>query len=706
MIDMTLMSSDWYTTLERTGEKDAAPLKIVDPVFEVRTIVQDSAIPCDNNTISVVLQSTVPLFASCATTVTIVGLEDSDTEDTTLPLNVHYGPIDQEAVWEKTAGSLTFEVVADWDENAEMSFDFVLRNRAAGRASTENSIYISASGDIVFDEQSMPLPAGQAASDYPIYVEEASLTTTEIEQSDEYPCDLNTISVSLVSNVALLAECSPKVIITNLRTEYQTLSTNALQITDSEGGVVTGTWDQAAGTVEVSLVDMLSAQDREGFKFEFVVRNPKTGYAAQTATISGDISSVNSGGTHPIASALAMSEGPTCSGDECKVGYVTVVNIQDHMVMQQIGDGVTGFKPTDPCSPVTITVSFTTTVPLVAFCETKLTISGLVASYAGDSAYSPATIAPVESTGTFVYESGSYSGGSFVMVVASDSTQGQEYDITFDVTQRADASSGVTQMTASLSGLELSGTDPLPLELATGENTPLSVAALEFSTYIISQSSPFPCDNNTITVTLETSALALWADCTPKITINDLVDTQTPDDADLSVMWDNSEVSADWTNAGILTLTLPFSGDWATEWEFSFELVNQKIGTGGTSRDPQLDASLESSLGDQSSTTVDFTKDQSSPTSYDWLDDTNVGQTGDRYPLLVRDYQIITQEIEQSSPYPCDSNTITVVLATSVPLIVNTRYPNLDCSPSLTITGLTGSQTEATNGLQLIQAGD
>ena len=82
-----------------------------------------------------------------------------------------------------------------------------------------------------------------------------------------------------------------------------------------------------------------------------------------------------------------------------------------------------------------------------------------------------------------------------------------------------------------------------------------------------------------------------------------------------------------------------------------------------------------------------------------------LGLPGDRMPLKVRTMTFTTRDIGQSSPYPCAVNTISITLETNVPLLLNSRYTGLDCSPQVTIQGLHGSQTPSSSSLGLILTG-
>ena len=73
----------------------------------------------------------------------------------------------------------------------------------------------------------------------------------------------------------------------------------------------------------------------------------------------------------------------------------------------------------------------------------------------------------------------------------------------------------------------------------------------------------------------------------------------------------------------------------------------------------------------------------------------NIRQLDDYCPLYIRGAttNIITKNIGQSSPYPCDVNTISITLSTSLPMI--SRPELSQCTPCITIEGLKGAQNAA-----------
>jgi hypothetical protein len=65
----------------------------------------------------------------------------------------------------------------------------------------------------------------------------------------------------------------------------------------------------------------------------------------------------------------------------------------------------------------------------------------------------------------------------------------------------------------------------------------------------------------------------------------------------------------------------------------------------------------------------------------------SVDRTSASYPMKIK-RALVDSSIKQSSPYPCDQNTITVTIQTDIDL-----YPR--CTPSISLTGLEQTQTAA-----------
>jgi len=215
-----------------------------------------------------------------------------------------------------------------------------------------NSAFVSSSG-IPIIETSMDLGIGAAR---PMFVEDVALSVRDVHQSTPFPCADNTITVTLNSQVTLLAGCDPVVTISGL--QGTVTESGPLEIMqDGDVFASTGAWTQGDGQIVVAVEEDLEAGSTYSFSFE--VENPTTAVNAST----------------PFLSIVL-------DGD-------TVADMQRMLVPQQrenrpITVFHAMFETTNivqntpyPSNPNVLTVKWTTNVPLPAACDVVVTISGL-----------------------------------------------------------------------------------------------------------------------------------------------------------------------------------------------------------------------------------------------------------------------------------------------------------------------------------------
>ncbi|KAJ1491074.1 hypothetical protein T484DRAFT_1776118, partial [Baffinella frigidus] len=189
------------------------------------------------------------------------------------------------------------------------------------------------------------------------------------------------------------------------------------------------------------------------------------------------------------------------------------------------------------------------------------------------------------------------------------------------------------------------------------------------------QTSSYPCDNNTITATL-ISNVPIFAACSPTFTISGLVDTMTSDgrmadagssqafdwmQASGTAMWNvTSDVASNYETA-ISGAAMSYG---YTRMVLAVDVTNQQMGRDGTN--VVVEASYM--VG----------------TSQAWTPTTQAGANMDELATFLRTPTITQVKMNQSSPYPCDNNTIVIEIYTNVPFFGA-------CSPMVTISKLTGS---------------
>jgi hypothetical protein len=214
-----------------------------------------------------------------------------------------------------------------------------------------------------------------------------------------------------------------------------------------------------------------------------------------------------------------------------------------------------------------------TSVPFIRACPSNITISGLTTSLASTPYFNDTltiqTIGntiPTQNTSTIEYVGGSWNqnAGSWVMEVKADTLAGLDYVITFNLLQMSAPNAGVGSMSMASSGIQATSGLLTILPDLSSLNRPLRVNALTFDRQYISQSSPFPCDNNTLTVTLVLKDDSLFQSCKPNVTISGLTGSYTPNSNVLPIEWSQSSAatSGQWTQlSGRLVFSLPFQSN-------------------------------------------------------------------------------------------------------------------------------------------------
>ena len=306
----------------------------------------------------------------------------------------------------------------------------------------------------------------------------------------------------------------------------------------------------------------------------------------------------------------------------------------------------------------------------------SITLSGLSGVRAAS------TISILTSAGTVLdqltptYDS---SNGDLVFTPSSDLSQGT-FTFSFDVVNQESANTPpANALSLQASYLEMPGGAAAVTD-DTGNNQPMYVIGpvIEASSDV-HQSSDEPCADNTIDVTLRTN-VPLYITCTPKITLSGLYSSSSGALSDIT----NVDLEVDgptslgvttesWDRAtGILilapTVTVESASSPPNDFVVRFTLINPS----------HYQAAPGMTVGIQYSDAYDFSRNYVSFLS---------GATGlaADYPMEIRS-AIIVSSILQSSPFPCDENTITVFLSADVTLQAR-------CDPQITLEGLTGSVT-------------
>ena len=319
-----------------------------------------------------------------------------------------------------------------------------------------------------------------------------------------------------------------------------------------------------------------------------------------------------------------------------------------------------------------------------------VTISGL--TNAPDAASLGLT--SVESSGADLFSDGTTQGkgalssGTLTLTVHTGQTvaAGTQYAFSFTITNPSSAQGAASAViaasgTASFAQAAMVAPGSALLGVANGAD-PLLVVVPEFVVRKIGQSNPLAGGSNTITVTIQSNVNLAQATDSSVVTISGL--TNAPDAASLgltSVESSGADLFSDGTtqgkgalSSGTLTLTVHTGQTVAagTQYAFSFTITNP------------------SSAQNDATVTIAASGTAAFPTSRGVMttDTANVyGVTNGGKPMKVIEQSFSTKAIGQSTPLAGADVTITVTLT------ANSNFP---AGSIVTITGLTGTQTEDT----------
>ena len=239
---------------------DAAPLKVHEPFFCVKTIGQSSAYPCDTNTLSVTLTANVPMKGG-STVITFSGFNTANAPDckgmTQCVVDLQEGANGMgqhnwfsdsaggakgKALWHQGGslkGKLVAHVLLDIECTTEVQFSFQLENPSCEQPA--QTIQVEAKN--VGNSEAMfktarqqhiaiaPMKAdtttvltaikGAVAGDAaPLTVFRLEFEHPTVNQSSSHPCDTNTITIqNLVTSVPIIptAFCSPEITVYGLK---------------------------------------------------------------------------------------------------------------------------------------------------------------------------------------------------------------------------------------------------------------------------------------------------------------------------------------------------------------------------------------------------------------------------------------------------------------------------------------------------------
>ena len=264
------------------------------------------------------------------------------------------------------------------------TFSFVVVNPAQGQSANNISV------------RSVGVPIAKVKAGVAMEVVNTEFDMKNIGQSTPWGCNLNTITLTLASNVPLFSTCDPSITLSNLQGTL-TLDTPQLDLNFSHSsdvcsvnGAVKGIWTQSTGTVVVNLTQVLQAANMTfatDFSFSFQVVNQEQGQASPNVTLTHHIANSANDGSQAARTLAQDFDADATMG--------TVVFLEEEAVapiVVEAGDAKPLFiraasfstrfirqSSPYPCDNANIiTVSLVMSVPLLTqFCNHTLTIAGL-----------------------------------------------------------------------------------------------------------------------------------------------------------------------------------------------------------------------------------------------------------------------------------------------------------------------------------------
>lgn len=167
---------------------DAEPLYIRAVSFTADTSIGSSSTdPCADNTISVTVHANGPVFRTCVTTITISGLLDTATPDSTSldigGLAASAGLIESTASWVQSSGTIIIDLAADIITGCEdMEFQFTLENRPGSSDGIQTVSISTGDPDSPFPDASVTV-----GSNF-LNVESVAFNIKDISSDDTDPC--------------------------------------------------------------------------------------------------------------------------------------------------------------------------------------------------------------------------------------------------------------------------------------------------------------------------------------------------------------------------------------------------------------------------------------------------------------------------------------------------------------------------------------
>ena len=689
------------------------------PGFNIKTISQCSSVNGDLNTLTVSLSPNVDIKQNAL--LSISGLTESGTDGPSLDLGGPDSTLFSEVSWSRAQGELKMKVRDSQGISMQqlVVFSFSLQNPVDGRYDSVTRQYLDShqpsvgaeSSNVIIGESPM---SGRVlgGGDGP------SLTVASISESTTVQRSYNSLMVLFESNVRIPAGS------TMLLRGLTGTSMTATNITGMHAYHFSSSynWVPESGDLELEIVTAIPQKTHRMFAFE--VKNPSSSQPPPSVTMS----------VRCDPSTVGCFQGGFMSRNVN--GTVLGAQTKATLIVRQIGQ-----KTPYPGETNTLFVTLASNFEFRANGPdlAVLTLQGL-----SGAKVMPGTT-QMELAGAHPFSSGCWncecenanscavsgqrqlsSGGSaerLTFHLQADMAAGQKFIFAFNIINP------LQQQTLDASRLEIglgwklasddatspyvtqSGPWPkMQQDLTTipqdvynarqGEAAPLTIRSAEFSTKLISQSSPYPCDSNWLCVTL-VSSVPLTADKQSLIRLSYFEGASIPAGSGQISLYNTSSE----TGGGVPSLKSAINngqtskGFW-TESAGRAELVVYAACRIEAGEEIKLCFKVSNPVAPTATRTSVrvFSSDSNTWQDMDVRGATNLGlpyeTTDDLIPMFIRTPEFKSLQAFQSSPFPCDDNNITISLRSNVPFLPS-------CRTSLTVTGLLGSTTNSSHALNL-----
>jgi trimeric autotransporter adhesin len=684
---MTKPGTDLY------GVDDGAdPLTVVVPSFSLKSIQQSTPVSGATNTLTVSLTANFNL--ATGSTVTITGLTGSQTADSaSLPVSSASGLLGVSGAWTQSTGELVLTAAGAGTVSGtacEVTFNLTNTDTAQVSPGVNVSAEIkdgsgNSMGSIGSGAMTKPGTDLYGVDDGadPLTVVVPSFSLKSIQQSTPVSGATNTLTVSLTANFNLATGST--VTITGL-TGSQTADSASLPVSSASGLLgVSGAWTQSTGELVLTAAGAGTVSGT-ACEVTFNLTNTDTAQVSPGVNVSAEIKDGSGNSMGSIGSGAMTKPGTDLYGVDDGADPLTVVVPSFSLKSIQQSTPVSG-------ATNTLTVSLTANFNLAT--GSTVTITGLTGSQTADSAS-----LPVSSASGLLGVSGAWtqSTGELVLTAAGAGTvSGTACEVTFNLTNTdtAQVSPGVNVSAEIKDGsgnsmgsigsgaMTKPGTDLYGVDDGAD---PLTVVVPSFSLKSIQQSTPVSGATNTLTVSL-TANFNLATGST--VTITGLTGSQTADSASLPVSSASGllGVSGAWTQStGELVLTAAGAGTVSgTACEVTFNLTNTD--TAQVSPGVNVSAEIKDGSGNSMGSIGSGAMTKPGTDLY------GVDDGADPLTVVVPSFSL--KSIQQSTPVSGATNTLTVSLTANF---------NLATGSTVTITGLTGSQTADSASLPVSSA--